>query len=270
MTRNGLALHTWTLDLTPLTEVLAIAYRTGWDAVELRRVDFARASKAGQSVADVLALVKASRLAVACVGVEYGWMFAEGSERHRLLQVFDESCQWAADLQCTTVMSPVDRGRGNLRDAASSICEVGDLAAKHGVRLALEFNSQADQFNNLERVREVLTLADHPQCGLLLDTYHFQRSGGHLRALENLAPEDIFYVQYSDVPRSGLQPGMIVDRLPPGQGSVPFPEIFRILSNKKYGGYLSYEAPNPSAWTRAPEEVAREALRATRALLPAG
>src|SRR5574341_2515203 len=32
-----LALHTWTLDTTPLTEVLRIARATGWDAVELRR-----------------------------------------------------------------------------------------------------------------------------------------------------------------------------------------------------------------------------------------
>ena len=39
---NPLALHTWTLDTTPLAEVLRIARSTGWDAVELRRIDFER------------------------------------------------------------------------------------------------------------------------------------------------------------------------------------------------------------------------------------
>ena len=34
--RNRLALHTWTLDTTPLAEVLEIARGTGWNAVELR------------------------------------------------------------------------------------------------------------------------------------------------------------------------------------------------------------------------------------------
>lgn len=267
MNRNGLALHTWTLDTTPLAEVLRIAKGTGWDAIELRRLDFARAAEAGRSAADVLDLVRASGLPVACVGVELGWMFAEGAERERLLKAFAESCRWAAALQCRTVMSPVDRGRGDLRRAAASVCEVGDLAAKHGVRLALEFNSQAEQFNNLDGGREVLALAGHPACGLLLDTYHLQRSGGDPSALEDLVPEEIFYFQYSDVPRSGLRPGFITDRLPPGQGTVPFQEIFRVLSAMGYAGYLSYEAPNPAAWARDPGEVAREALLATRALL---
>ncbi len=264
---NGLALHTWTLDTTPLAEVLRVARRTGWDAVELRRVDFARASERGQSAEGVLDLIKASGLSVACVGVEVGWMFAEGGERQRLLQAFAESSRWAAALQCATIMSPVDRGRGDVQRAVASIREVGDIAAEHGVRLALEFNSQAEQFNRLDRVRELTTRAAHPHCGLLVDTYHLQRSGENPRSLQDLAPEEIAYVQYSDVPMDGLQPGNTVDRLPPGQGVVPFPEIFRMLREKGYHGYLSYEAPNPLAWVRDPEEVAGEALVATRNLL---
>jgi len=265
---KGLGLHTWTLDTTPLSEVLRIAKATGWDAVELRRVDFTRASQAGQSAAQVLDLVKASGLPVACVGVELGWMFAEGAERIRLLQVFAESCQYAAELQCRTIMSPVDPGRGDVQRSVASIREVGEIAAKYGVRLGLEFNSVAEQFNRLEVLREVLARAGHMHVGLLLDTYHFGRSGGDPRSLEDLAPEELAYVQYSDVPKDGLQPGKTLDRLPPGQGKVPFPAIFQWLSKRGYRGYLTYEAPNPSAWARNPEDVAREALQATRALLP--
>ncbi len=264
---KGLGLHTWTLDTTPLPEMLRIAKATGWDAIELRRVDFTRAKEAGQPAAQVLDLVKASGLPVACVGVELGWMFAEGAERKRLLQVFTESCQYTAQLQCKTVMSPVDPGRGDIQRAAASIREVGDIAAKYGVRVGLEFNSVAEQFNNLERLRDVLARAGHKHVGLLLDTYHFGRSGGDPRALEDLSPEEIAYFQYSDVPKNGLQPGKTLDRLPPGQGKVPFREIFQSLVKKGYRGYLTYEAPNPAAWARNPEDVAREALQATRALL---
>lgn len=263
----GFGLHTWTLDTTPLSRVLDIAKSTGWNAIELRRVDFTRAKEAGLSAAQVLDLVKASGLPVACVGVEPGWMFAEGAERKRLLQVVDESCQYAAQLQCNTVMSPVDPGRGDVQRAAASIREVGDIAAKHGVRLGLEFNSVAEQFNSLERLRDVLARAGHKHVGVLLDTYHFGRSGGDPRALEDLAPDEIAYFQYSDVPRNGLQPGKTLDRLPPGQGKVPFREILQSLVKKGYRGYLTYEAPNPSAWARNPEDVAREALQATHALL---
>ena len=263
---NGLALHTWTLDTTPLAEVLRIARATGWDAIELRRLDFARAVEAGGSASQVLDLVKECGLPVACVGVQLGWMYAQGAERSRILEAFDESCRWAKALQCKTLMSPADRGQGDVRQAAASIREVGDIAAQHGVRLAVEFNSQAEQFNSLERLRDALALASHSSCGLLFDTYHFQRSGGSLRSLEDLAPGEIAYFQYSDVPTQGLEPGKALDRLPPGQGSVAFREIFVRLPGR-YDGYLSYEAPNPAAWARDPEVVAREALHATRSVL---
>lgn len=38
-----------------------------------------------------------------------------------------------------------------------------------------------------------------------------------------------------------------LDRLPSGQGVVPFRETFRCLVKKGYRGYLTYEAPNPAA-----------------------
>ncbi|HYU19476.1 MAG TPA: sugar phosphate isomerase/epimerase family protein [Chloroflexota bacterium] len=264
---KGLALHTWTLDSTPLSQVLQVARRTGWQAVELRRVDFIRAFEAGRSAEDVLELVQGSGLPVACVGVQYGWMFAKAEERRQLLEAFADSCRWAAALNCQTVMSPVDRGQGDFRRAVASVREVGDLAAEHGVRLALEFNSQSEQINTLDRVREVLSAARHPQCGLLLDAYHLQRSGG-LDSATDVRSEEIVYVQYSDVPSGVLERGVVLNRLPPGRGIVPFREFFGLLDDKRYEGYLSYEAPNPAAWERDPEEVAREALAATRSLLP--
>ena len=270
MQSDRLALHTWTLDTTPLTAVLHVAKRTGWNAIELRRLDFARARDAGQSAEEVLGLVKASGLPVACVGVQLGWLFAEGEERERLLQAFAESCQWASALGCVTVMSPVDPGQGNLDRAVASVSEVGEIAAKHNVRLALEFNSVAQQFNSLERVRELTTRAGHPRCGILLDTYHLGRSGATLRAVQALSPDEIAYVQYSDVPRDGLQPGVTTDRLPPGHGVYPFPEFFRLLEDAGYTGYLSYEAPNPASWAKDPSQVAHEAIAATRKVLIGG
>lgn len=263
-----LALHTWTLDTTPLAEALGVIKKTGWDAVELRRVDFERAAQAGQSAEQVIELVRASGLPVACVGVELGWVWATGEEHARLLRVFGEQCARAKALGCATMMSAVNRGRGDAAEAARSVREVGDIAREHGVRLAVEFNSQAEQLNALAPMRDVVTRAAHPSVGLLLDSYHLERSGGSPRDLEDLKSEEIAYVQYSDVPRTGLEPGKALDRLPPGRGSVPFKEFFGVFARKGYRGYASYEAPNPAAWKRPAEEVAAEALAATRAVLP--
>src|SRR5207249_10919198 len=151
-----LALHTWTLDTTPLADVLRVTKAAGWDGIELRRIDFARAADKGQTAAQVLSLVKASGLRVACVGVEMGWIFADGADRKKLLDAFAESCRWAGELGCATVMSASDRGRGDLARAATSVREAAVIAAEHRVRLAIEFNSQAEQLNNLDVMRGIV------------------------------------------------------------------------------------------------------------------
>ncbi len=115
-----LALHTWTLDTTPLADALGAAIRAGWDGVEVRRPDFMRAAEAGLPADRVIEMVRASGLPVACVGLEAGWMFARGGERARLLQVVAEQCERAARLGGDIVMSPVDRTAGDPAQAAAS------------------------------------------------------------------------------------------------------------------------------------------------------
>jgi sugar phosphate isomerase/epimerase len=57
---------------------------------------------------------------------------------------------------------------------------------------------------------------------------------------------------------------MVLDRLPPGAGIVPFRDFSRYLEAKAYKGYVSYEAPNEAAWARDARTVARAALAAVR------
>ena len=269
MMQDRLALHTWTLDTTPLAEVLRAAKKAGWNGVELRRVDFTRCFDAGMTHAQVLELVRASRLKVACIGTEYGLIFARGEEKKRLLKVLDETCANAVALGCDLVMiAPGQNPPGTLREGAANFRDGGEIAQAHGVRFALEFNSQHALVNRLEAGREIVALADHPNCGLLFDAYHLERSGGGGRGFEDVAPGEIFAFQYSDVPAG--PPAAVkrpTDRLPPGKGIVRWREVFQLLQEKKYPGYLSYEAPNPEYWSRPPEDVAREAAAATRKLL---
>lgn len=267
--QHRLALHTWTLDTTPLAGALRAAKSAGWDAVELRRIDFTRCFEQSMTNAQVLDLVRKSGLKVACVGTEYGLIFAQGAEKERLLKVLDETCANAAELGCDLVMTaPGQNPPGTLQAAAANFRAGGEIAKRHGVRFALEFNSQHPVITDLAAGREVVELANHPNCGLLLDAYHLERSGGGGRGFESYPPEKIFAFQFSDVP-GGPPPAVKrpTDRLPPGKGTVRWREVFQLLKEKNYQGYLCYEAPNTDYWSRPPEEVAREAVEATRKLL---
>src|SRR3974377_1122395 len=100
-----LALHMWTIDTTPLATALDAAREAGYDAVELRRIDFKRCYEAGMSNAQVLDLVRKSGITVGVLGVEYGWLFATGEESKRIFGVFRESCANAVALGCDMLMS---------------------------------------------------------------------------------------------------------------------------------------------------------------------
>jgi sugar phosphate isomerase/epimerase len=263
-----LALHTWTVDTTPLATALDAAKAGGFDAVELRRIDFKRCFDAGMTNAQVLDLIRASGIPVGVLGVEYGWLFATGEESDRLFKVFRESCENAVALGCSMLMSAPGQVQGPIRDAIGYLRRAGDIAAEYGLRLAIEFNSQHDVLNSLAVLTELIEGADKPNCGYLIDAYHFTRSGAGGRGFESVPADQIYCFQYSDVPpnpATGVR--RPTDRLAPGKGVVKWHEMLGLLAEKGYTGYLSYEAPNPELWERSPYDVTREGVALTRKLL---
>ncbi len=263
-----LALHMWTIDTTPLATALDAARVAGFDAVELRRTDFKRCFDAGMSNAQVLDLIRASGIPVGVLGVEYGWLFATGEESKRLFGVVRESCENAAALGCTMLMSAPGPVQGPISDAIGYLKRAGDIAAEYKLRLAIEFNSQHPVLNKLAVLKELLDGAGKENCGYLIDAYHFTRSGAGGRGFESVPAERIFCFQYSDLsanPVTGV--ARPTDRLPPGKGVVKWREMLGLLAEKNYTGYLSYEAPNPELWARSPYDVAREGVELTRKLL---
>jgi len=263
-----LALHLWTIDTTPLATALDSAKQAGYDAVELRRIDFKRCFENGMSSAQVLDLVRASGIPVGVLGVEYGWLFATGDESKRLFKVFRESCENAVALGCPILMSAPGQVKGPISEAIRYLREAGEIAAEYGLKLAIEFNSQHDVLNSLPVLRELIIGADRPNCGYLIDAYHFARSGAGGRGFESIPAEQIFCFQYSDLsatPVTGVK--RPTDRLAPGKGVVQWREVLGLLAEKNYTGYLSYEAPNPDLWARSPYEVAREGVALTQKLL---
>jgi 2-keto-myo-inositol isomerase len=263
----GLALHLWTVDTTPFDAALKAAKAAGFDAVELRRVDFKRCHERGQSNDSVLALVRDSGLKVSAVGAEYGWTFSAPADRERLFASLEEACSNAVALGCTTVMSGIGPGTAPFDEGVANVRRAGEIAARHGLRLALEYQFQHPIVRNLDILRDLIARAGQSSVGLLLDAYHLQRGGRPGRGFDEVSGSEIFYVQFSDVPDAppnGVPP---TDRLPPGKGIVRWSDLFQSLAAKGYDGYLSYEAPNPAHWARDAADVAGEGVEATRQAL---
>jgi sugar phosphate isomerase/epimerase len=264
-----LALHTWSLDTTPLAEAISAAKAGGFDAVELRRIDFVRCYQQGMANEGVLDLVRAQGMPVHMLGCEYGWLFGKGTENERLFDVLEESCENAVALDCPLIMVAPGQNAAPIGAAVENLKRGADICGKYGLTLAIEFNSQHPVLNGIAPLRELLAGARRPNAGMLLDAYHLERAGLGGRSFADVAPEEIAAFQYSDVPAAPVADGVKrpTDRLPPGQGIVRWIDVFALLNEKGFTGYLSYEAPNPDAWARPPAEVCREAADATRALV---
>ena len=256
---RGIALHTWTVDTTPLEAALAAAKAGGCDAVELRRLDFMRTPGA-------IEIVKKSGLPVACVGVEPGWIFSsKGEEQERLFGVFRESCQAAVALGCPTMMSAMGPGSASLDEAVANMRRGGAIAAEFGVKLAVEYQFQHPVMKSLDIVRDAVRAVGSKSVGLLLDAYHLQRGGRPGAGFDDVPAAEIFYAQFSDVPAAPPNGPPPVDRLPPGKGVADWSGFLRGLAARNYTGWLSYEAPNPAHWARPAADVAREGADAMRA-----
>jgi 2-keto-myo-inositol isomerase len=266
-----LALHTWTLDTTPLATVLAVARAAGFDAVELRRIDFARCFEQGMDNDAVLDLIRAENIPVCTLGCEYGWLFATGKDSARLFDVLEETCENAVALDCPLIMTAPGPLAGAKSDAIENLKRGADICGKYGLRLAIEFNASHEVINSIAALRDILAGAGRANAGMLLDTYHLERTGAGGRGFADVARAEIAAVQYSDAPPGPVDAAVKrpVDRLPPGQGIVRWIEVLQLLAEKGYDGYLSYEAPNPAQWARPPLDVAREAVAATRTLIAA-
>lgn len=267
-TFGRLALHTWTIDTTPLDKALKAIRGAAYDAAELRRTDFKRCYEAGMSNDDVLDMITKSGVKVEVLGVEYGWLFATGAESKRIFEDLHVSCRNAVALGCSQLMSAPGPYTGSLKDAVEHLRTAADIVGEYGLNLSIEFNSQHDNLNSVETQRDLVTAAGKPNVGLLLDAYHLARSGRPGRAFEDVPGEDIMHFQYSDLPAdpvTGVK--RPTDRLMPGKGVIRWAEIFELLREKNYTGLLSFEAPNPVQWERPPADVCREGVQMTRTLL---
>jgi hypothetical protein len=70
-------------------------------------------------------------------------------------------------------MSAPGQVNGPIKDAIKYLKDAGDIAAEYKLKLAIEFNSQHDVLNSLRVLTELIEGGDKPNCGYLIDAYHF-------------------------------------------------------------------------------------------------
>lgn len=135
---------------------------------------------------------------------------------------------------------------GGVERAAADFHELGERAAKRGLRVGFEALAWGRHFNDYRDAWEVVRRAAHPAIGLVLDTFHTLARKTDLQALSSIPRDKIFLVQLADAPWLDMDflSWSRHFRCFPGQGDLPMLDFMQALLLSGYDGLLSLEIFN--------------------------
>jgi len=157
---------------------------------------------------------------------------------------------------------------GGIDRAAADLSELGEHAARRGLRIAFEALAWGRHINDYRDAWEAVRRADHPAVGLVLDSFHILARKTDLGAMRAIPGDRIFLVQLADAPF------LEMDYLSwsrhfrnfPGQGDLPVLDFMAALSATGYDGALSLEIFNDQFRAGSARSVAVDGHRSLRFL----
>jgi 4-hydroxyphenylpyruvate dioxygenase len=135
---------------------------------------------------------------------------------------------------------------GGIERAAADFHELGERAAKRGMRVAFEALSWGRHIHDYRDAWEVVRRASHPAVGLVLDSFHVLARGTDLSAIRSIPSDKIFLVQMADAPKLDMDylSWSRHYRCFPGQGDLPVDAFMDALGATGFDGLLSLEIFN--------------------------
>src|SRR5579872_4432546 len=135
---------------------------------------------------------------------------------------------------------------GGIDRAAADFRELGERAAKRGIRVGFEALAWGRHINDYRDAWEVVRRAGHPAVGLVLDSFHILARGTDLGVMRAIPRDRIFLVQVADAPLLDM------DYLSwsrhfrnfPGQGDLPLDPFMDALDATGFDGLFSLEIFN--------------------------
>ena len=158
---------------------------------------------------------------------------------------------------------------GGIDRAAADFHELGERAAKRGIRIGFEALAWGRHINDYRDAWEVVRRADHPSIGLILDSFHVLVRETDLRGIRSIPKNRIFLVQVADAPKLDMDflSWSRHYRCFPGQGELPVDQFMEALQATDFDGLLSLEIFNDRFRAGSPRSVAVDGQRSLLLML---
>jgi 4-hydroxyphenylpyruvate dioxygenase len=158
---------------------------------------------------------------------------------------------------------------GGIERVAADFHELGERAAKRGMRVAFEALSWGRHIHDYRDSWEVVRRANHPAVGLVLDSFHVLARGTDLSAIRSIPSDKIFLVQMADAPKLDMDylSWSRHYRCFPGQGDLPVDDFMDALHATGFDGILSLEIFNDRFRAGSARSVAIDGQRSLIVML---
>jgi 2-keto-myo-inositol isomerase len=151
---------------------------------------------------------------------------------------------------------PEDIEMDDAYDAMANVASTyADWAEDHGVKIAIEPLGGHPFIPGPRQALEIIQRAEHEALGLMMDTFHYYKSGISLDTIRNIPIELLLVVHVNDcedLPRENLTDQ---NRLHMGEGIIPLHGMLGVLKEKGYKGALSVEIFREAYWEQNPETI---------------
>lgn len=218
-------------------EMTYIAARAGYDFVSYRIITMHLPNEPNYDLAGNQVMMRQTKTALAATGLKVHDVELAQIQDGVDLKSYVPALETAAELGARHVITSIWTLERNY--AVDRLAELCDLGKKVGLTMNLEFVTWAN-VSNLRDAIAVCRAVKRNNCGLLIDTLHFNRSRVKLEELDAVPREWFHFAHVCDAPKEipptneGLIHTAREERLYPGEGAIDIAAIVNRLPEIPY------------------------------------
>lgn len=258
-----------TIRPSPTVAKVRIAAAAGYDAIEPWEGDLNKFEQEGGDLKDLGKRIKDVGLFVPSVIGLWGAIPATREAFDKSLVDTRRRMRQAADIGAKHIQV-VPQPKRRLEDfdpkwAADRYRELVEIGLNdYGISPALVFVEFLPGVKRMGQAAAIAIDADHPQAKIIPDVFHMLIGDSGFNGLKHMNGDFFAIFQFNDAPKDMAVADMKdKDRVYPGDGILPLPQILKDLHATGYTGCLSLELYNPGYWAQDHLQVAKTGLEKT-------
>ena len=201
----------------------------------------------GASADDVLGMVEPHGIRVTSLSVQ------SKLTEDDFLAPYEEGAARAESVGCGVIFTSLKREDMPMQQAADRLRQIGEAAAKHGVRVAME--THPDLCHNGDEALATMQAVNHPNLGINFDTaniYYYNDGTSTMAELQKIQAH-VVSVHLKDTFGGFKSPDFPVF----GQGVVDFTGVYDLLGARGFQGPFTMELEGKLTYRQTEDEQAQ-------------